>query len=83
MEQERIVVIFHNHRTGQKLDLELPTDISANELIIGLSQGFRLDMDITNLSACFLRTENPIAFLKGSKTLGEYGLHNGTVINYL
>lgn len=83
MEQERIIVIFYHHQTGKKLDLELPVDLSANELIIGLNQGFQLGMDLANLSGCFLRSENPIAFLKGSKTLKEYGLHHGTVLHYL
>jgi len=83
MEQDHIVIIFHNHKNEQQQDLEVPLDISANELIIGLNQGFQLGIDVSDMAACFLRAENPIAFLKGSKTLKEYGLHNGTVIHYL
>ena len=69
------------HSRGVKADILVPLDISANELIIGVNEGFGLGMDITDMSKCFLRTENPIALVKGNKILREFGLRNGTVIN--
>jgi len=83
MDQNNIIAVLHIHKTDEKIDLELPLDITANELIIGLNQAFALGMDVNDLSACFLRTEHPIAFLQGGKTLAEYGLRNGTVINHI
>ena len=40
-------------------------------------------MDTSDLSRCFLRTENPIALLKGNRTLEEFGLRDGTVIHVI
>ena len=31
---------------------------------------------------CYLKSENPIALLRGNKTLAEYGIRNGTLINF-
>lgn len=82
MDNNRIVVVLYLHKKGYKMDLDIPLDITVNELIIGLNEGLKLGMDTSDLSKCHLKTENPIAFLKGNKTLDEYGLRNGTVINY-
>ena len=83
MENERIMAILYIHNVNKKIDINIPSDITANELIIGLNQGFVLGIDIRDLSQCYLKTENPIAFLKGNKTLAEYELRNGTVINFI
>lgn len=82
MKQERITVVLHLHKKNEKIDLDIPTSITANEFILGLNSGFCLGMEINDLSKCYLKTENPIALLKGNKTLEEYGLRNGTIINY-
>jgi uncharacterized ubiquitin-like protein YukD len=82
MNNDRIVVIFHWHIRGQVIDIDIPLNITANELIVGLNEGLQLGMNIGDLSKCYLKTENPITLLKGNKTLREYGLHNGTVINF-
>ena len=66
-----------------KLDISVPLEISANELIIGLNEGFGLGMDTSDISKCFLRTESPIALIKGNKSLKDFGLRNGTIINCL
>lgn len=81
MDNERIIVILHIHKKGEKHDVDIPIDITVNELIIGLNEGFQLGMDVSDLSKCYLKTENPIAFLKGNKSITEYGLRNGTTIN--
>ena len=36
---------------------------------------------LENINECFLRCENPIVLLKGNKTLREFNLRNGTLIN--
>lgn len=83
MENGRIAAVLYLRKTNEKIDIDIPLDITANELITGLNSGFSLDMDTGDLSLCFLRTENPVAFLRGNKTLAEYGLRNGTVINIM
>lgn len=63
-------------------DLEIPLDISANELVLALNMAYDLGIDTSNIKDCYLKAENPIALLKGNKTLSEFGLRNGSVINY-
>lgn len=81
MDDEKAIVILALHKSQKKIDLELPLYITVNDLIFGLNQAYSLGFDTTNLGWCCLKTENPIALLKGDRTLKEYGIHNGTVIN--
>lgn len=81
MNKDRITAILHIHKENKKIDVDIPLDITVNELIIGLNEGFRLGFDTTDLSTCYLKTENPTAFLKGNKCIADYGLRNGTTIN--
>ncbi len=83
MGRERIVAVLERHGEGKRTDVDLPLNITANEAIIGLNQAFGLGMDTSDLSRCFLRTENPIALLKGNRTLEEFGLRDGTVIHVI
>lgn len=82
MEENRIVCILNLQKKKQMIDIDIPLNISANELIVALKQGLKLDMDTSDLSQCYLSVENPVALLKGNKKLEEYGLRDGTIINY-
>lgn len=81
MNSDRITAILNIHKKNTKIDVDIPLDITVNELIIGLNEGFQLGLNIGDLSKCYLKTENPIALLKGNKSIAEYGLRNGTTIN--
>ncbi len=83
MAEERITVILQLHRQKKAVDIDIPLGITAHELIIGLNQGYKLGIDTDNVANCVLRAENPTALLRGNKTLEEYGLRNGTVINII
>ena len=75
---EKVVMIFH---IGEKsVDIEAPLDITANEFVLGINTGFNLGLDLNNPDENFLRAENPVALVKGEKTLAELGLRNGTSI---
>jgi uncharacterized ubiquitin-like protein YukD len=80
---ERVVAILKIHSRQLETDLDIPLDITAQELLVGLNNAFGLEIDTANARNCHVHTENPIALLRGSKTLGEYGIRNGTVINIL
>lgn len=82
MDQERIIILLEIHQRNEQYDVEIPTDITANELIVGLNDAFHLGMDTSDTSKSYLKTENPIALLRGNKLLREYGLHTGSIINY-
>jgi uncharacterized ubiquitin-like protein YukD len=76
-----IVIILKIYKQNKKLDLEIPLDITVNELIVALNSAFNLG--ISNPSESCLKIENPIALMKGDRVLRDYKLRNGTVINIL
>lgn len=78
----KILVQFNMIKRKCTVDIEIPTDITARELIIGLNKAYELGIDITNVKECFLRCENPIALVKGNKLLSEFGLRTGSIINF-
>ena len=82
MLSEKILVQFNMIKRKRTVDIEIPTDITARELIIGLNEAYNLEIDITNVKECFLKCENQIDFVMGYKLLREFGLRTGTIINY-
>jgi len=77
------VFILYIHKTNQQFDIEVPLNISAKELVGALNVAYKLNIDLEDISQCFLRSENPIALLKGETTLFEYGLYDGSIIHVL
>ncbi len=71
------VVIVHtpDHRN---VDVEIPLDITAEQLIHALHTW----LDPEGKCPLSLRCENPYAYLGGYGRLSGYGFHNGTGIYY-
>lgn len=82
MNRETAVIIFTMTKRKQSVDLEVPLNISANDLVYALNTAYELGIDVSDIKNCYLKSERPIALLKGNKTLEEFGVRNGTVINY-
>ena len=80
--ENKAIVIFKIHKRNFEVDLEVPLDISANDLVIGLNTAYDLGIDVSDVKNCYLKAENPIALLKGNKLLSEFGVRNGTIINF-
>lgn len=80
MNKENAIVIFKMIKKNLSLDLEIPLSISANELVEALNTAYDLNIDVSDIKSCYLKSENPIALLKGNKTLAEFGLRDGSVI---
>lgn len=78
----KVIVSFVVKKTGVSHDIEIPLDLSANELIVSLNTAYSLNIDVSNLSNCFFQSENPIALLKGNKTLEEFGIMTGSTIYF-
>ncbi len=76
----KAIIEFINKSDNTEIELEVPLNITANDLIIALNDAFGLGMDVENIFNCYLIAENPIAFLHGNKLLEEYGIRNGTRI---
>lgn len=75
-------MLFVNHKDNSQVDIEVPLDITAIELITGLNNGFGLGMNTEDIYQCHLSAENPIVLVRGNKTIEEIGLHDGSVIHY-
>ncbi len=82
MAKDTAIIIFNILNRGFTADLEVPLDISGNDLTIALNQAYQLGIDTADIKNCYLKAENPIALLRGNKTLKEYGIRNGSVINF-
>ena len=82
MEKETAIIILNVTKRNFTVDLEVPLDISANDLVNALNTAYELGIDTSDIKNCYLKSENPIALLKGNKTLAEFGLRNGSVINF-
>ena len=41
---------------------------------------FKRGINMENPAEVFLRAENPIALVRGERTLSDIGLHNGTTL---
>lgn len=82
MVEDSAVIIFENRMKGLVTDIEVPLQISANDLIVALNDVYSLGIDSEDIFECYLVAENPIAFLRGNKSLREFGIHNATRIIY-
>lgn len=81
---EKIVIVFRQIKNRMVFDseLEIPTNMTANDLIVALNQLFDLGMNTNKIQSCYLKAENPIALLKGDKTIADIGLINGSIVIY-
>ena len=71
------VRLMHINKT---YDLEVPLDISAGELCSALFEMYMPDKK-EGVAQHYLRAERPIALLRGERTLRDYGVRDGTLIN--
>lgn len=82
MDKEMITVIFCMTKRNITKDIEIPLYITANELVTALNEAYDLKIDTSNVKQCYLKSEKPIALLKGNKTLQEFGIRNGSEIYF-
>ena len=82
MDNEKAIIIFNIVGKNTSVDLEVPLDISANELVNALNTAYELGIDTTDIKNCYLKAEKPVALLRGNKTLREFGIRSGSIINY-
>lgn len=83
MSKEKAIILFRLGRDGQVYDLEVPLDITANEFVLAMNSAYKLNINTSDIKNCYLSAENPIVLLRGNKTLAQFGIRNGTLINYI
>lgn len=49
-------------------------------IVIALKRAYDLNLDENNTTECYMACEYPIAFLKGNRTLADFGIRNGSSI---
>lgn len=82
MDREKAIIIFEITKSKQSVDLEIPLNISANDLVLALNSAYDLGIEVSNIKNCYLKAERPIALLKGNKSLKDFGVRNGTIIYF-
>lgn len=82
MNKETALITLNIVNSRLSVDLEVPLSITANELVVALNNAYDLMLDTSDVKNCYLKAEKPMVLLRGNKTLGEFGVRNGTVINY-
>lgn len=81
--EETAVVIFRDIKKNRQVDLEVPLNITARELVIGLNNAYDLNIDIDDIKKCYLKVEKPLMLLRGNILLRDAGIRNGSIISYL
>ena len=76
--EEKAIVILHLVKRNLEVDLEIPLNITANDLVIALNSAYDLGVNTENVMECYVKCENPIALLRGNKTLEDFGVRNGS-----
>lgn len=82
MQNNIAVVIFNAPKKSIDVDLEIPLDISANDLIVALDAAYQLGINLLDMKECYLQAERPTVLLRGNKTLAELGIRTGSVITF-
>jgi len=80
MLSNNVIITINLIKNGQYHDLEIPLDISASELCSALFQKY-LPEQYGDMQQYYLKTERPIALLRGERILREYGIRDGSIIN--
>lgn len=74
MNDKKATVILFIRAQNRKIDIEIPLDITADELAHGLGRAFGTDPP-DHISA-----ENPIVLLKGNRNLRKFNIRNGSML---
>ena len=69
-------VVVVQMMTGKTVDIEIPVDISAANLIAALYEALKLPGECQD----FIRCENPIAMLHGDAPVSHFGIRDGSVL---
>lgn len=80
--ENRAIINFIDHQQGASFDLDVPLDISGHELVLAIQKAFNLPIEAENMPDCYLAAENPIALIRGNKSLEMLKIRDGSIIHY-
>ena len=81
--ENTVQVLLIDHHSNRRIYLELELSMTAFELFTGLNNALGWGVDLQNSRSCYLSCENPTALLRGSHTLQEFGLRDGSTLQYI
>lgn len=76
-------IIVEFHWNNQSKDIEIPLDISCDELIYALNEGIGLAIDVDNKQSFQFVADNPKTLIVGEKSVEEIGLRDGAIITFV
>lgn len=80
---ETAIVRFYHMKRHKLVDLEIPLDISADDLIYALDVAYSLGIEGgLEERECFMVCEQPTALIYGDVTLRSLGVRNGSLLRY-
>ena len=81
--KDTAVVVVRRKLEGRIMDtdVEVPLNISANELVNALNSAYNLGIHTEDYRNCYLRCERPIVLLRGERSPRSFGVRNGTLIH--
>lgn len=74
MKDEKVTVILFFKSQNRKIDIEIPVDITFEELSKGLSAAFGIE------PPDHISVENPVVLLKGNRNLRRFNIRNGSML---
>ncbi|QLY81486.1 EsaB/YukD family protein [Clostridium intestinale] len=80
---DKAIVTVGVEGTNMEYDLEIPIDVSVKEICAALTKALKLDEKNISISGYYMKTENPICFLKGNDNLKKFSISTGTKITLL
>lgn len=72
------IMLVHD-TDGQVIDIYVPLEITAAELLLALHQGLGHAGNVPHA----MRSESPITLVAGNRTLAELGLRNGSSLHFI
>ena len=79
---DKVIVRFQNIKKHQLVDLEVPLDITAEDLIFGLNRAYSLGIKDEAIATSYLACEQPMVLVRGKTTLRELGVRVGSLLRY-
>lgn len=77
---DKAIITLKIQNTNEEYELEIPINITVKELCNALNRGLRLEERNIDISNYYIKTFNPLSFIKGRDILKDYGIRNGTII---
>lgn len=79
--EKRVVIRLNLAQRHEWHDVDIPLDLNASELLEGLNAAYKLGLSADAVADCYVKAENPVVLMHGKKTLGQYGIMDGSIIN--